>query len=115
MEDLTWFIIAIAFTIIALKAVQQRRRRREQLDDGLDLDADGIALSHAEAPSSGTPLDGEPIRRSDVHPENFNVDRQAFDATAYLAANPDVAVTGVDPWEHWQSHGRYEGRRLRAD
>lgn len=33
-----------------------------------------------------------------------------FDAAAYLRANPDVAAAGVDPLEHWQNNGRFEGR-----
>jgi hypothetical protein len=34
-----------------------------------------------------------------------------FNAEAYLRMNPDVAAAGVDPWEHYQAHGRSEGRR----
>ncbi|MBP5980586.1 MAG: glycosyltransferase [Halomonas sp.] len=33
-----------------------------------------------------------------------------FDTEWYLAANPDVAAAGVDPWEHYQRHGKAEGR-----
>jgi hypothetical protein len=33
-----------------------------------------------------------------------------FDAGAYLAANPDVARAGVDPLQHYLSHGLSEGR-----
>ena len=36
-----------------------------------------------------------------------------FDGASYLAANPDVAAAGADPWEHYLRHGRAEGRRLR--
>lgn len=36
-----------------------------------------------------------------------------FDAAAYLKANPDVAEAGEDAWEHYQKHGRAEGRALR--
>ncbi|MDQ0456062.1 hypothetical protein [Rhizobium paknamense] len=28
----------------------------------------------------------------------------------YLIANPDVAEAGVDPLDHWQRHGKHEGR-----
>lgn len=35
-----------------------------------------------------------------------------FDRDAYLAANPDVALAGCDPVEHYLAHGRREGRRL---
>jgi hypothetical protein len=34
----------------------------------------------------------------------------AFDAQAYLAANPDVAAAGMDPSWHYQNFGQYEGR-----
>lgn len=33
-----------------------------------------------------------------------------FDRDWYLDQNPDVAAAGADPWEHYQSHGRNEGR-----
>ncbi len=33
-----------------------------------------------------------------------------FDPAAYLAANPDVAAAGVDPWSHYQQWGTREGR-----
>lgn len=38
-----------------------------------------------------------------------------FDAERYLAANPDVAAAGVDPTEHYETHGRKEGRRQFAN
>ena len=37
-----------------------------------------------------------------------------FDAQAYLAANPDVAMAGIDPLEHYLLHGHAERRRLRV-
>lgn len=37
-----------------------------------------------------------------------------FDAAAYLAENPDVAAAGLDPLEHFLSHGAKEGRRASA-
>ncbi len=33
-----------------------------------------------------------------------------FDAAWYLSAYPDVAAAGIDPWEHYQYHGKTEGR-----
>jgi hypothetical protein len=44
---------------------------------------------------------------------DFDIEQHAFDSAAYLAANPDVAAAGVDPWMHWRDHGRYERRQLR--
>ncbi len=35
-----------------------------------------------------------------------------FDPVWYLANNPDVARSGVDPWRHYCAHGRKEGRKL---
>lgn len=39
--------------------------------------------------------------------------RIGFDPQQYLAANPDVAGAGIDPWTHYVGHGRREGRRIR--
>ncbi|MEZ5967269.1 MAG: phytanoyl-CoA dioxygenase family protein [Planctomycetota bacterium] len=36
-----------------------------------------------------------------------------FDAALYLAANPDVKRSGVDPRQHYMQHGFREGRPLR--
>jgi hypothetical protein len=38
--------------------------------------------------------------------------RGIFDPAAYLAANPDVAKSGVDPLRHYILHGIAEGRRI---
>lgn len=35
---------------------------------------------------------------------------EGFDAQWYLAAYPDIAAAGFDPWEHYQRHGKGEGR-----
>ena len=35
----------------------------------------------------------------------------AFDPTWYLQAYPDVAQTGINPWEHYVRHGKAEGRQ----
>jgi hypothetical protein len=40
-------------------------------------------------------------------------DLEGFDPAAYLAANPDVAAAGVNPAEHYLTHGLREKRRLR--
>lgn len=41
--------------------------------------------------------------------------REAFDAEFYLAAYPDVAENGADPWEHFVLFGAREGRDPRPD
>ena len=38
------------------------------------------------------------------------VPREDFDPAAYLAANPDVAASGIDPLRHYVCHGFMEGR-----
>ena len=37
-----------------------------------------------------------------------------FDAFWYLQNNPDVASAGIDPWVHYERHGRFEGRSPHA-
>jgi lysozyme family protein len=37
-------------------------------------------------------------------------DSAIFNPSAYLAANPDVAAAGVDPYTHWLTSGDREGR-----
>jgi hypothetical protein len=39
----------------------------------------------------------------------------AIDKAAYLNANPDVRVAGIDPAHHWLEHGIFEGRPLAPD
>lgn len=34
-----------------------------------------------------------------------------FDGAAYLAANPDVAAAGFDPYQHFQQYGKNENRQ----
>jgi glycosyltransferase involved in cell wall biosynthesis len=38
-----------------------------------------------------------------------------FDADRYLTFNPDVAMSGVEPAIHYLNHGRWEGRRFKAE
>lgn len=38
-----------------------------------------------------------------------------FDSQWYLSAYPDVAASGIDPWLHYQRHGRSEGRLPRRN
>lgn len=39
------------------------------------------------------------------------INQDQFDPAAYLAANPDVAKAGVDPYQHYQQYGQAEGRQ----
>lgn len=43
------------------------------------------------------------------------ITQEEFDPEWYLAAYPDVAQAGVDPWEHYQRHGAEEGRLPRRN
>ncbi len=36
---------------------------------------------------------------------------ESFDPIHYLLMNPDVLTAGIDPWLHYQEHGRKEGRK----
>ncbi|MDR6450271.1 glycosyltransferase involved in cell wall biosynthesis/ubiquinone/menaquinone biosynthesis C-methylase UbiE/predicted nucleic acid-binding Zn-ribbon protein [Paraburkholderia terricola] len=54
---------------------------------------DGVAAPHLDVAEMG------------VHGSN-----DAFDAAYYLRCNPDVARSGVDPYSHYVSHGKQEGR-----
>ncbi|NTI22054.1 DUF1698 domain-containing protein [Rhizobium rhizogenes] len=41
---------------------------------------------------------------------NAGISITAFDGETYLKENPDVAASGVDPWQHYISYGKSEGR-----
>ncbi len=50
-----------------------------------------------------------------IEPPPFAIQRSQtamplFDTAYYLAQNPDVAVAGVDPYQHYVLHGWHEGR-----
>jgi predicted secreted protein len=76
------------------------------------------AQTQANRPNIYTPLGSQTWSQTPV------VDRAAYDkamaaytsaksdpGAAYLAANPDVAQAGMDPLEHYQKHGKGEGRQ----
>lgn len=48
-----------------------------------------------------------PVLGSDIPRTEEN-----FDAAAYLRDNPDVARAGADPWGHYQTFGKVEGREF---
>ena len=49
-----------------------------------------------------------PLSATQVVPQ----DQTSFDGRAYLNANPDVAASGMDPWQHWQTYGSHENRQF---
>jgi hypothetical protein len=61
-------------------------------------------------------FNGEPVQSKFVDKARLgyfgDISRENFDGAAYLAANPDVAASGSDPWQHFVAHGRGEGRRF---
>lgn len=61
----------------------------------------------ATAPAAAAAGDQDPYYE---HQEQGN-----FDEEAYLAANPDVAASGMDPWTHWTMFGANEGRNYAMD
>jgi hypothetical protein len=48
--------------------------------------------------------------RADILRATPRKTRSAFDRNWYLAAYPDVAAAGADPFEHYTAHGKAEGR-----
>lgn len=60
---------------------------------------------------NGKPIPPEFLMKA---PHGFQPEltRETFDAAAYLRVNPDVAASKVDPWNHYQKHGRREGRPI---
>jgi GT2 family glycosyltransferase len=47
-----------------------------------------------------------PVSRKSDYPRNFN-------ALWYLQQHPDVAASGMNPYEHYRTHGKNEGRQPR--
>ena len=58
----------------------------------------------------GVEADGAP--ESDMTAEDAlqPLSESEFDSAWYLMSNPDVRAAGVDPWEHYSTHGYREGR-----
>ena len=58
-------------------------------------------------------------RWQEVHSSTAQTDEQAaraaFDPEWYLAVYPDVATAGMDPWQHYWQHGRFENRLPRRN
>lgn len=52
----------------------------------------------------------EPAPRKSAKNDHRDLVATSFDATYYLAANPDVAAAKVDPLDHFMSNGWREGR-----
>lgn len=61
------------------------------------VDADTFAVTKASPPRAA---------------EIPAIDRQSFNSTEYLKANPDVAAAGADPYTHYRNFGIRENRQL---
>jgi glycosyltransferase involved in cell wall biosynthesis len=59
-------------------------------------------LPNQDEPGPTNPREIDPIEDAAL--------RETFNADFYLANNPDVAAAGVDPFQHFVSYGRDEGR-----
>ena len=58
---------------------------------------------------------GKKVDRDDIARLAFVTKAQppiGFDPATYLAANPDVAASGMDPLDHYEQYGKREGRAL---
>ena len=53
------------------------------------------------------------LKSKEYYPEKTIENK--FDADWYLEQNPDVAASGNDPYEHYMSHGKKEGRHPAFD
>jgi hypothetical protein len=72
--------------------------------------ADGQPIySEYNNPSVNVPIPSQMAAAQAAYPTS-PITAQNFDAAAYLAANPDVAAAGVDPYGHYMQWGQGEGR-----
>lgn len=63
----------------------------------------------------GNKILGEPVSLEEFGSKKQKMlKRENFDASHYLAANPDVQASGMDAYEHYRAHGFREGRSLGA-
>jgi len=89
-----------------------------QTDTPVELPAGEQAqVPSSEAPSSdsapsdaGVPENDRPADSQEGHPSH-----SLFDSSYYLAHNPDVAASGMNPLEHFLQFGGQEGRSPNAD
>ncbi len=111
LKGLTSFLRRQRWGRIPILRALTGRYRRDSLDHQLRLVLDEIA--HA----IGTLEQGISGRISRFESEQLpgaaaqiNALFKSFDAEKYIAANPDVGASGVNPFEHFLRHGWYENR-----
>lgn len=73
----------------------------------------GFANPIPDLSGDAAPTEGAPVASDAPPPDEPSVIRASglFDVAWYLAVNPDVAESGIDPLEHFCLHGWREGRR----
>ncbi|WP_233582074.1 MULTISPECIES: hypothetical protein [unclassified Asaia] len=78
-----------------------------ELDLAASAESEPAAVSVDAAPS---PVEAAPAPTPDQGTHGYPVEALYFDANWYLAAYPDVGACGMDPVEHFMTHGYLEGR-----
>jgi hypothetical protein len=62
------------------------------------------------SPFAGTPRRLTGYRHERAGTQTASISEEVFDCDWYLAAYPDVAAAGIDPFKHYMAHGKGEGR-----
>lgn len=84
---------------------------RTRVSGSRDQSADSVSEPPAVVESPPEPAEKKPVPGMErLTPEEASRVRTAFDADFYLAQYPDVAASGVDPFEHYMRSGWKEGR-----
>lgn len=95
--------VAVRANVLNELAEAAARVRRDTVSAALGVDVVGAQLCHSPPrPRKRRVLSWLERRRFERH--------MRFDEQWYLQQNPDVALSGMDPLEHYLSHGLYEDR-----
>jgi hypothetical protein len=97
-----------------LAAAEQARGDLAQRLAAMERALAGLGAAHAALTASTSWRVTAPLRRlADRLRGRTPSPEGEVDPAFYLASNPDVAASGLDPEEHYQRYGRAEGRRPR--
>jgi len=95
-----------------LEEIERQRRLDEEYQRNVDAAGGATQTTHYTVPEPADlttprpPYPGyTPPGRTIRQPEP-----SGWDPAQYLANNPDVAASGMDPLDHWNRYGQYEGR-----
>ena len=85
-------------------------------DKGSGWEAEYL-LANPDVMAAAKQAGGDVNAYADQHWMNFgqNEGRGIFDPTTYLQQNPDVAASGMNPFEHYLNYGQNEGRAAPTD